>query len=153
MSTLDYAGVNAVSEGTVFVTIDGKNVPLIEVKEAKAKVELNKEDVRGLGKRLVGQKVTSAKGTGTLTTYFVTSMWVKMLADYQATGYLPRMTMTATMEDKSAQNGKHVVSIGGFMPDNLALFQLEADDGIAENEMDFTFDSISPIEAFKEPTR
>ena len=54
MATLNYADVLALSEGTIFVTMDGKNIPLIEVEEATASIEFNKEDVFALGKRFKG---------------------------------------------------------------------------------------------------
>lgn len=153
MAGLDYQGIMALSEGTVFITIDGKNVPLIEVKEATAEGEFNKEDIFALGKRAKGSKVTSISFSGSLTLFHVSSMWNDMVRTYLDSGYLPKMTMTATMEDKSANNGKQVVSISGFMPDKITIFSLEADDGIAENEMDFTFDDMIPIESLKEQNR
>jgi hypothetical protein len=153
MSELNYGDVIALSEGKVFATIDGANVPLLEVKEATAELELNKEEVFALGKRIKGHKVTSAGGSGSLTLYWVSSMWNKIAEEYLRSGRLPYMTMTAINEDKSSSIGKQVVNIGGFMPDKIVLFNLEADDGIAENEMDFTFDSFKQVEAFKEIQR
>jgi hypothetical protein len=153
MAELNAQDVIALSEGSVFVTIDGKNIPLIEVKEATADLEFNKEDVPRLGQRMVGNKVTSASSKGKLTTYFVSSMWNKIAADYLAGAGLPRMTMTATMEDKSSSLGKQVVTLGNFMPDKINLFNLEADDGVSENEMDFTFDSFNMTQALNELQR
>ena len=123
---------------------------MIEVEEATAEIEFNKEDVFALGKRFKGSKVTSASGSGKMTTYFMRSTWNQIMQEYQNTGYLPRMTLTATMEDKSSTLGKQVVTIGGFMPDKVNLFTLKADDGIAENEMDFTFDDFKMTESFKD---
>lgn len=150
MATLNYADVLALSEGTIFVTMDGKNIPLIEVEEATASIEFNKEDVFALGKRFKGSKVTSATGKGKMTAYFMRSTWNQLMQEYKNTGYLPRMTMTATMEDKSSTLGKQVVTISNFMPDKVDLFMLKADDGIAENEMDFTFDDFALTESFNE---
>ena len=148
MATLNYADVLALSEGTIFVTMDGKNIPLIEVEEATASIEFNKEDVFALGKRFKGSKVTSATGKGKITSYFMRSTWNELMQEYKNSGYLPRMTMTATMEDKSSTLGKQVVTISNFMPDKVDLFMLKADDGIAENEMDFTFDDFTLTESF-----
>lgn len=150
MATLNYADVLALSEGTIFVTMDGKNIPLIEVEEATASIEFNKEDVFALGKRFKGSKVTSATGKGKMTSYFMRSTWNELMQEYKNSGYLPRMTMTATMEDKSSTLGKQVVTISNFMPDKVDLFMLKADDGIAENEMDFTFDDFALTESFAE---
>ncbi|MCI3860138.1 phage tail tube protein [Lactococcus garvieae] len=150
MATLNYADVLALSEGTIFVTMDGKNIPLIEVEEATASIEFNKEDVFALGKRFKGSKVTSATGKGKMTSYFMRSTWNELIQEYKNSGYLPRMTMTATMEDKSSTLGKQVVTISNFMPDKVDLFMLKADDGIAENEMDFTFDDFALTESFAE---
>lgn len=153
MPELQYTDLSAISEGKVFVTIEGKNYPLIEAKEVTAELEFNKEEVFALGKRMKGNKVTSASGSGSMTIYWVSSMWNKIGEEFLRSGYIPPMTMTATMEDKKTSLGKQVVSLNGFMPDKIVLFNLEADDGIAENEMDFTFDSYKVIEAFKEIAR
>lgn len=153
MAELNYRDVIALSEGTVFVEIDGKNYKLLEGKEITAEIELNKEDVFALGRRMKGSKVTSASGSGSMTLYWVSSMWNQLVHDYISTGYIPDMTLTATMEDKTTSLGKQVVTIGGFIPDKFVLFNLEADDGIAENEMDFTFDRSDLIEKFNEIQR
>lgn len=83
-----------------------------------------------------------------MTSYFMRSTWNELMQEYKNSGYLPRMTMTATMEDKSSTLGKQVVTISNFMPDKVDLFMLKADDGIAENEMDFTFDDFTLTESF-----
>ena len=48
-------------DAKVYVTIDGKVIPLIECKKFSAKLEKNKEDVQTLGSRWKHKKVTSVE--------------------------------------------------------------------------------------------
>lgn len=150
---LNMQDIGAISEGKVVATIDGKNITLLEAKEFTPEVEFNKEDVRALGNRWVGSKVTSISGSGTLNLYYVSSMWNQIVEKYSTTGYLPKMSVTGTMEDTTTGIGKQTVRIDNFMPDSVKLIHLEADDGTTEQEMDFTFSGFKVITAFKDIKR
>jgi len=149
MAEMNWQDIGAISEGKVIATIDGKNYTLFETKEFTPEIELNKEDVRVLGQRWVYSKVTSITGSGTLNVHFVSSMWAKIVEDYQNTGKLPKMSITGTMEDNTTGIGKQTIRFENFMPDGVKLLHLEADDGTTENEMDFTFAGIKIIQSFK----
>lgn len=141
-------------EGTVVVTIDGKNYPFIEATEVSAQVDLNKEDVQRLGTRFKGSKVTSAEGTGTINGYLVSSIWAsEVLENFKNTGKLPQMSLTVTVEDESSSVGKQVVVLTGFMIDTVPLFNLAADDGVMMGETDFTFDDYQMTSKFTGPKR
>ncbi|WP_278437945.1 phage tail tube protein [Leuconostoc lactis] len=141
-------------EGTVVVTIDGKNYPFIEATEVSAQVDFNKEDVQRLGTRFKGSKVTSAEGTGTINGYLVSSIWVsEVLENYKNTGVLPNMSLTTTVEDKTSTVGKQTIVLTGFMIDTVPLFDLQSDDGVMMGETDFTFDDYQLTNKFAGPKR
>ncbi len=153
MADFDLTKISSISEGKIIATINGKNVPLIEAKSVEAKVEFNKEDVRVLGNRWVGSKITSITGSGTFNVHYVDTRWAKVVQEYQDKGTLPKMTFTATMQDEVAANGKQTVQLQNVLLDGTTLFALEADDGTTENEMDFTFAGVKVIDSFKDIAR
>lgn len=153
MAEFNYDNVIALAEGKVFVTIDGKNIPLLETKEASAELEFEIEEVFGLGKRISGNKITGAKGSGKMSLYYVSSMWNKIAIDYIKTGKWPRMSMTAVTEDANSEIGKQVVTINGFKPKKIVPFNMKADKGVLENDIDFVFDGIDMSEALTDIKR
>jgi hypothetical protein len=140
--------VLALSDGKVIATIAGKNYTLIEAKSGEATLSLNKEEVRSLGTRMVGHKVTSSEGTGTLNVHYVSSMWAEIAEQYKDGGAIPDISITATMESKTGSIGKQTVRLYGVLPDEVSLFSLEADDGTIEDEFDFTFEDFKLIDKF-----
>lgn len=67
------------AEGTATAVIDGRVVELFEVRNVTATIDLNKADIKTLGKRMIQKKVTNGSGTGSMNVYYVTSRWVKWL--------------------------------------------------------------------------
>lgn len=153
MSELNRQDVGVVSEGRVVMEMDGQNITLLEVKEFTPEVELNKEEIRSLNQRWTFSKVTGLLGSGTLSVHYVSTMWAKIVEDYQNYGKLPQMSIVGSMEDPSTAIGKQTVRIENFMPDSIRLIHLEADDGTTENEMDFTFSGIRIIQGFNDISR
>ncbi|MCT1174169.1 hypothetical protein EFL96_06320 [Lactococcus lactis] len=153
MAEFNYDNAIALSEGKVFVTIDGKNIPLLETKEASAELEFEIEELFALGKRMSGNKITGAKGSGKMTLLYVSSMWNEIAIKYIRTGKLPRMTMTAVTDDANSELGKQVVTITGFKPKKIVPFSMKADKGVLENELDFVFDGIDMSETLTDIKR
>lgn len=153
MVLFDYQDSIKLNAGTVTVNISGRNYNILEVEEVDAKVTLNKEEQGALGRIFKGHKITSLSGAGTLNVKFVSSMWGKVIEDFKKNGKFPALTITGVMDDKTSSVGKQVVSLKGVIPDEVTLFQLGAGDGIAMNEMGYTFDDFVITEKFKDIKR
>lgn len=69
-----------------YITVDGKRYLLFQAKKLEATVEKNKEDVYILGRPMAGSRATGMSGKGTLTIYYNTSLFTKMMLDYKRTG-------------------------------------------------------------------
>ena len=70
------------SEGTLYANIDGNVVAVAECKTISAKIQKDKQEFKALGYRGKQHKATGWSGTGSMTVYFVTSMWTKMILKY-----------------------------------------------------------------------
>lgn len=153
MATFNFQDAIKLTAGTVVATIDGRNYNLIETEEVNAKVTLNKEEQMALGRRFKGHKVTSLSGAGTLNVKHVSSMWSKIVEDFNKKGTLPAISITGTVDDETSSAGKQVVTLLGVIPDEITLFTLGSSDGIAMNEMGYTFEDFAITSAFKDIKR
>lgn len=152
--TLNSQDTIVASEAVVSLKIGKLNIPFIEATEVTAKVSANKEDVKRLGKRFTGKKTTSLEGTGSLKGYLVSSfMLTELLNKYKDGGAMPTMTMTTTVNDASSSAGSQTVTLLDMTFDDYTLFDIAADDKLAEFETDFTFEDYSLSTAFKGPKR
>lgn len=135
-------------EATVFATINGQNIPLIELVECSAKWEKNKEDVNSIGKRTTGSKTTSMKGTGTLSGHLINSNWLKYGMDFLKGKKDLYFSINATINDTTSSVGSETVLIEGVNMDDIPILDLNADDGILDWESDFTFEDMDLVTPF-----
>lgn len=139
-------------EGTAFITIDGRNVPMFWLKTFEATVELVKTEVPVLGKRTNQQKVTGANGTGSMTIHKVTSEFAAIGIQYMKTGTVPEITVKITNDDPASSIGRQSTLIKGILLDSIVIAKLDIESETLDEDVDFTFDDADLLEQFKTPT-
>jgi len=113
-----------------------------ECTKFQAKMSYNKEDVPQCGKMGVGTKVTSWKGTGSITLNHVFSRMVKIIGEQIINGKDARFTVISKLADPDAY-GAERVSISDVSFDDLTLADWEATKS-GKVECPFTF-SETPV--------
>ncbi|MFS0841167.1 phage tail tube protein [Paenibacillus sp. 1P03SA] len=135
MGVLDASRIMNGSFGTV---IDANGNWLTNVKSAEATVEINKEEVNRAGTRWVGHKVTSLKGSGTVTGYRVTTELIEAIgsiANDKKGAYVTEIRMK--LDDPEAF-GAMSVRLKGVQFDQIPLMKYELN-SLVEEELPFTF--------------
>lgn len=135
-------------DAKLYITINGKVIPLIEATKFTAKLEKNKEDVQTLGSRWKHKKTTSVEGTGTLGGYVISSAWLKYALPYIQGGKDLYFEITMSIEDPTSRAGKQTVHLGEVNLDDIPIGDFEADDGVMEWESDFTFEEVDLVTPF-----
>lgn len=135
-------------DAKLFITIDGKTIPMIDATEITAKWEKNKEYVQTLGSRIKHKKTTSMEGTGTIGGYVISSMWLKYALPYLQGGKDLYFEITMTIEDTTSRAGSQTVHLGEVNLDDIPIADFEADDGVMEWESDFTFETSELVTEF-----
>ncbi|RHW49721.1 phage tail protein [Bombilactobacillus bombi] len=135
-------------DAKVYITINGKVIPLIECNKFSAKLEKNKEDVQTLGSRWKHKKTTSVEGTGTLGGYLISSAWSQYALPYIQGGKDLYFEVTLTIEDPTSRAGKQTLHFSDVNLDDIPFADFEADDGVMEWESDFTFENIELVTPF-----
>lgn len=107
--TMHAKDVVAARLAACYVTIDGNRYLLMQAKDLEAKIEKNKADVPILGKAGLGHKTTNWNGTGTMTIYFNTSMFTKLLKRYKDTGEDMYFDIQIVNEDPTSAVGRQTI--------------------------------------------
>ncbi|MDT2757352.1 phage tail tube protein [Enterococcus asini] len=139
-------------EGTAFMTIDGRNVPMFFLKTIEATVELVKTEVPVLGKRTNQQKVTGANGTGSMTIHKVTSEFANIAVNYMKSGTIPDITVKVTNDDPNSTIGRQTVLLKDVIFDSIVIAKLDVESETLDEDVDFTFSDTDILESFAEPT-
>ncbi len=151
MKTLKASDIPAGSEAVAYIEVDGKVEEFFYAKSIEATAELNKSEVKVMGKRGVQNKATGWTGSGSMTIYYVTTIFRNMLLKYAKEGILPAFKLVVTNEDKGTTIGKQTVCLYDCVIDsvNLAKFDVESD--ALDEDMDFTFSDFDILDSFGNP--
>ncbi|WP_018213746.1 phage tail tube protein [Desulfitobacterium hafniense] len=139
-------------QAKAFATINGRVEELFYAKSIEATIEKNKADVPILGRTNVGKKAAGWTGSGTLTIYYITSLFRQLMIDYVKTGRDFYFDLQIVNEDPASGVGKQTIVLKGCNLDSVtaASFDITSDDPL-EEEMPFTFEDIDMLDQFSRP--
>ena len=151
MKTLRSSDIPAGSEAVAYIEIDGKVEEFFYAKSIEATAELNKSEVKVMGKRGVQNKATGWSGSGSMTIYYVTTMFRNMLLKYAKEGVLPAFKLVVTNEDKGTSIGKQTVVLYDCVIDSVNLVKFDVESDALDEDMDFTFSDFDILDSFGNP--
>lgn len=136
-----------------FITINGRVEELFYAKSIEATIEKNKVDVPVLGRTNTPQVSSGWSGSGTLTIYYVTSLFRQLMRDYVKTGRDFWFDLMIVNEDPQSSAGRQRVVLKGCNLDSVSAAQFDAtSDDRLEEELPFTFNDYDILESFTTPT-
>ncbi|MGO4786969.1 phage tail tube protein [Paenibacillus sp. 2KB_20] len=138
-------------EGRAYATIENRVHEMFYVKTLEATVEKNKSEVKTLGRRGVQHKATGWNGTGTMTIFYMTTLFRQLMYDYMKTGRDAFFDITITNEDPSSSIGAQTVTLKGVNLDSVVMASLDTESEALEEEVSFTFDDVDLGQSFQEP--
>jgi len=134
--------------GTCFAIIDGKRHELMQVKNVKAMVKKTKTEIPILG--LTGKQHKSGgwKGSGTMTVYYVSSLFREVMLEYMKNGVDTYFEMMITNEDPTGSTGRQTILLKDVNIDEMVIGKLNVDEDAMDEEMKFTFGDVDMLECF-----
>ncbi|MDF1585653.1 phage tail tube protein [Marinimicrococcus flavescens] len=138
-------------EGRAYATIDGQVEEMFYVKKIEAKADKNKAEVKTLGRRGTQHKTTGWSGTGSMTIYYVTSLFRKLMIDYIKTGRDTNFDITVVNEDPGSTIGSQTVTLLGVNLDSVVMVSLDTESEALEEDVDFTYEDIDMGQMFNAP--
>lgn len=151
MGFLEFKDTISGQEARAYITIDGRNEELFYAKKLESKIEKEKSEGKTLGKRGKQSKAKGYKGTGTLTIYYVTSLFIELMVKYIKTGVDTYFDLTVINEDPTSSIGKQTVVLKNCNFDEVSIATFDLDSDALEEDMSFTFDDIDLLDKFKKP--
>ena len=139
-------------EGRVTATIDGNVELLAYVKSVEATFEKQKSEINTLGHRGTQHKTTGWSGSGSMTLYYVTSLFRQLAAKYAETGKDTFFDLTIENNDPTSSVGRQTVVLYNCNVDSTILAKLDVDNTELDEDMDFTFDDFEVLDSFATPT-
>lgn len=149
MATFNSKDAISGQEGKAFATIDGQRYDMFQAKTIEATIAKSKTEMRRLGARMVGHKSGPMTGTGSMTIYYGTPMFRKMIKDYKRTGLDLYFDLQIINEDIASESGRQVTILKNCNIDGVTLAMLDVDSDAMEESIDFTFDDFQIPEEFE----
>jgi len=121
-------------------------------KNLEATCEIEKTDVRTLGKRGAQHKPSGWTGSGSMTIYYVTSLFRKMALQYIKTGVPVYFDIIVTNNDPASSVGPQTIVLKNCSLDSVILTKFDVDSEVMDEDVDFTFDDAYMLDSFVTPT-
>lgn len=138
-------------EGRATAVINGNVEDMFYIKTLEATFEKLKTEVKTLGKRGTQYKAAGWEGSGSMTVYYVTSMFRKLALDYIKNGKDTYFSITVTNEDPTSTIGRQTIVLHNCNIDSTTLVKLDTGEDVLEEDLDFTFDDFDILDAFGKP--
>lgn len=148
VSILDARDTISGAMGTVYITIDGKRYTAMHIKDLEAKIDKSKVEIPILGKMGKGNKSVGWKGSGSMTCYYVTSIFRKLMVEFANTGKDFYFDIQVSNEDPTSGAGRQTTFLKNCNLDSLPVAKVDADETTLEEDIDFTFDGVELPEEF-----
>lgn len=120
-------------------------------KSLEATCEIQKTEVKTLGKRGSQHKPNGWNGTGSLTIYYATSTFRKMAIDYMKKGVPIYFDLTVINNDPGSTIGPQTTLLKNCTLDSVLLAKFDVEAEVLDESMDFTFDDAELLNSFGVP--
>lgn len=130
------------------VSVNGGRMCMMHVKNIEATVSYDKEQVPILGKRGKGNRKKGETYSGSMTVYYLTSIFREYAQDYKNSGEDFYFDLQIVNNDTTSRAGEQVIWLLDCNIDSLVLAKLDADSSILDEDMDFTFEDYRIDKSF-----
>ncbi|RED64670.1 phage tail tube protein [Cohnella lupini] len=138
-------------EGRAYATINGQVEEMFYIKALEAKVEKEKAEVKTLGKRVTQHKAIGWSGSGSMTVYYVTSLFRQMMLDYIKSGRDTYFSIVVVNEDPASSIGKQTITLSGVNLNSIIMAKLDTESEGLDEEIEFTFEDVDIQDKFVKP--
>lgn len=120
-------------------------------KNLEATCEINKTDIYTLGHRGAQHKPNGWTGSGSMTIYYVTSLFRNMALQYIKTGVPVYFDIMVTNNDPGSTVGYQTTVIRSCTLDSVVLAKFDVESEVLDEDMSFTFDDAEILDEFVPP--
>lgn len=139
-------------EARAYATIDGRVIEMFYAKNIEATMDKDKVEFKALGTRATQHRAIGWSGTGSMTIYYITSEFRKMVLQYAKTGRDVYFDIQTINDDPSSSVGKQTSVLKRVNIDGITMASFDVDGEILEEDIEFTFEDADLLDEFGNPT-
>lgn len=142
------------AEGQAFITVDGKNTPLVGLRNLTTQAEIQSNDMRVVGTRKTQNKNSGVKLSGQGNVYYGTPVFLDMLLKYIQTGISTPFSIQVINDDPSVSIGtQNMVYLDCELTGAIPMSILNDEDTMLNFDFNFSIGDVQRIAGFKNPTQ
>lgn len=142
------------AEGSIFITVGGRNIEVAGMKNIQTNVDIQSQDMRVVGTRKVQSKPNGAKLTGKGNIYYGTSLFTDMVLQYINEGVMPEFDIQITNSDKASGVGEQVMAYYGCtLTGTIPLSVLDSEESMLNYDFNFSWTRAAKLQGFNGPTQ
>lgn len=138
-------------EGKAYTIINGNVEEMFYAKKIEAKADKKKSSMKSLGHRGEQHKAAGWEGTGTMTIYYATTLFRKLMLEYIKTGKDTYFDMQVINEDPTSSIGKQTTLLKFVNLDEAFMAKLDVDSEYLDEEASFTYEDVDILDSFGKP--
>lgn len=142
------------AEGTIVITVDGKNHEVACMKNIKTAANIQSQDMRVIGTRKIQAKPNGAKLTGSGNIYYGSNLFTDMVLAYIQTGRMEEFDIQITNADPTTSIGAQAMAYYGCtLTGEIPLSILDGQEAMLNYDFNFTYTDVARLQAFNDPAR
>ena len=142
------------AEGTIVITVDGKNYEVACMKNIKTTASIQSQDMRVIGTRKIQQKPNGAKLTGTGNISYGTNIFTDMVLEYINTGKMTQFDIQITNSDPTVSVGEQAMAYYGCtLTGDIPISILDDQEAMLNYDFNFSYTDVARLQAFRDPER
>jgi hypothetical protein len=120
-------------------------------KDLDATCEILKTEVKTLGRRGTQHKPNGWTGSGSMTIFYITSIFRKMCLQYIKTGIPVYFDMLVSNDDPGSTVGAQTTLLKDCTVNSVTLAKFNVESEILDETVDFTFNDAELLDEFGRP--
>ena len=142
------------AEGTIVITVDGKNYEVACMKNIKTTASIQSQDMRVIGTRKIQAKPNGAKLTGTGNIYYGSNIFTDMVLEYINTGKMTQFDIQITNSDPTVSVGEQAMAYYGCtLTGDIPISILDDQEAMLNYDFNFSYTDVARLQAFRDPER
>lgn len=142
------------AEGQIFITVDGKNIEMASMRNITVQAEMQDNDMRVIGTRLIQNKTNGAKLSGSGNIYYGSNLFLDMLLEYINTGVMPEFSIQIVNNDPSTSIGsQNMIYYNCKLTGTVPMSVLNDEEAMLNYDFSFSVGRVARMESFKEPVQ
>ena len=142
------------AEGQVFITVAGKNIEMASMRNITVQAEMQDNDMRVIGTRLIQNKTNGAKLSGSGNIYYGSNLFMDMLLEYINTGVMPEFSIQIVNNDPSTSIGsQNMIYYNCKLTGTIPMSILNDEEAMLNHDFSFSIGKVARMESFKDPAQ